>query len=265
MILMLVVLLIYPLWRLTEIALGPPSGLGNVTGYFEISSNVRVLRITFVDSALVTLISVSIGAVIAWSLRTTQRASTRTLLWVALLLPFLMGTVNKLYAIGIVLQTKGIINEALLEVGIIGEPLKLLYTQLAVIIGMVYQMLPFAVVPIYASYRMINLDMVAAAESLGASRPRAIMSTVIPLAMPSILASAAIVFMISVGFLLTPVLLGGATSPFSASLISQSLFTFYNIQAAALSSLILLVAALITLGVAYVVVGRDRLRRTIEA
>lgn len=265
LILFIAVLLVYPLVRLVSISTGPPDGLGNVAGFFEGSANLRVLRITFVDSAIVTVISVSVGAVIAWSLHTTRRTSTRWLLWAAMILPFLMGAVNKLYALGVMLQTKGIVNTVLIELGITGEPVGMLYTQFAVVLGMTYQMLPFAVLPLYASFRTISPEIVLAAESLGASRLRALANTVVPLALPSVLASATIVFMISVGFVLTPVLLGGATAPFMASFISSALFDFYNLATAGVTSLILLIATLVVVIVAFVFLGRERLSRAVAS
>jgi putative spermidine/putrescine transport system permease protein len=263
--LFIAVLLIYPLWRLISISTGPPDGFGNVTGFFEGSAQLRVLRITLVDSAIVTVISVAVGAVIAWSMHTTRRASTRALLWAAMILPFLMGAVNKLYAIGVLLQTQGIVNEVLVGVGITDQPLEMLYTQFAVVLGMVYQMLPFAVLPLYASFRTISPEIVLAAESLGAGRLRAIMNTVVPLALPSVLASATIVFMISVGFVLTPVLLGGATAPFMASFINSALFDFFNLARAAVTSLVLLICALVVVVVALVFLGRERLSKAVAS
>lgn len=263
MIVFVAILLVYPLARLVDISLGPPDGLGNIGEFFESDANLRVLRITFVDSAIVTAISVTVGGVIAWTLVTTRRATTRALIWAALILPFLMGTVNKLFALGVILQAKGIVNETLIALGIIDEPLKLLYNQFAVVLGMTYQMLPFAVLPLYASFRLINPELVLAAESLGASRIRAICNTVIPLAMPSVMASATIVFMVSVGFLLTPVLLGGATAPFLASFISSSLFDYYDVPGATVTALILLAASMIVIAVSYLLLGRERLARAV--
>ncbi|HET8755116.1 MAG TPA: ABC transporter permease [Solirubrobacteraceae bacterium] len=259
------VLLLYPLFRLVSISTGEPDGLGNVSGFFEGSANLRVLRITLVDSLIVTVLSVAVGAVIAWSMRTTRSTAFRLLLWAAMILPFLMGSVNKLYALGVILQTEGIVNTVLMEVGITDHPVEMLYTQFAVVLGMVYQMLPFAVLPLYASFRTISPELVLAAESLGASRLRALANTVVPLALPSVLASATIVFMISVGFVLTPVLLGGATAPFMASFINSALFDFYNLARAAVTSLVLLICALVVVVVAFVFLGRDRLSKAVAS
>jgi ABC-type spermidine/putrescine transport system permease subunit I len=145
----------------------------------------------------------------------------------------------------------------------IAEPLDLLYTQTAVIIGMVYQLLPYAVLPLYVSFASIDLDLIQAAEGLGASRVRAIASIVTPLATPGILATATIVYVISLGFYLTPVILGGATSPFTATLISQNIFDFFDLAGASVSAILLLLGALIAVTLGYLLVGRERLRRAL--
>ena len=264
MIVLIAVFAIYPFIKLITVALGPPDGLGNIGDFFGNPGNVRALRITFVDSAIVTAVTLVVGGAVAWRLRTTQRTAIKALLWGATLLPVLMGSVVKLYALTSLLGTRrGAINGTLSSLGLTDEPLQLLYTQFAVVFGMTYQMLPFAVLPLYAAFRTIDLDLVAAAESLGARRGRALLSIVAPLSLPNVFATAALVYVVSIGFFLTPVVLGGATSPFIAALISQDVFQFFNVPAAAMGSLVLLVGGLAILIVVYRLVGRDRLTRAV--
>lgn len=258
-------MLVYPLVRLVTIAVGEPDGLGNVSGWFSSSAHLRVLRITFVDSAIVTAICLVLGAVLAWSLRTTRRPFVRGILWAALILPFLMGSVVKLYALTVMLEGPGVINRALTGIGLIDEPLELLYNQIAVVIGLTYQMLPFAVLPLLAGFHTIDPELVKAAESLGASRMRALVSTVVPLSVPSLFATGTIVYIICLGFFLTPEVLGGATAPFIAALISQDVFLFYDVTSAAVSSLVLLVGSLLVIVAAYLLIGRERLGRAVAA
>jgi ABC-type spermidine/putrescine transport system permease subunit I len=263
LILLLIVMLAFPLIRLATIALGKPDGLGNIQKYFESGVHVRVMLTTFVDSAIVAIICVVLGGVLAWSLRTSTSKFMLGLLWSSMLLPFLMGTVTKLYAMTVMLQSHGIVNSTLTSLKVIQNPLDLLYNQIAVVIGMTYQMLPFAVLPLLAGFYTINTDLVKAAESLGASRLRAIAGTVLPLSIPSLFASFTIVYIISVGFFLTPVILGGATAPFTASIIAQDVFTFYDLTSAAISALVLLAGSLVVIAIAYLLVGRDRLTKAV--
>jgi len=265
MLVLIAVMLLYPLWRLSSIALGAPHGIRNVSDFFASSANTRVMRITFVDSAIVTVICVGLGSVVAWSLRTTRSRRAKALLWAAMVLPFLMGTVTKLYALTVMLEDHGVINRALSGIGLTDHPLSLLYNQFAVVLGMTYQMLPFAVLPLLAGFQTIDPDLVRAAESLGASRLRALGSTVVPLSVPSLLASGTLVYIISVGFFLTPVLLGGATAPFTSSLIAQDIFDFYDVTTAAVSALILLLGSLLVVAVSWLLVGRERLAKAVAA
>jgi putative spermidine/putrescine transport system permease protein len=126
---------------------------------------------------------------------------------------------------------------------------------------MIYQMLPYSVLPLVVAFSSIDLDLVRAAQSLGASRLRAIYSVVVPLGLPGVLATVTLVYVISIGFFLTPVALGGITSPFSASLISQDVFDFFNLPGAAVNSVWLLVAGMVVVGVGFAVVGKERLRK----
>jgi ABC-type spermidine/putrescine transport system permease subunit I len=255
--------LLVPFGQLIITASGAPKGWGNFTEYFRTPTNLRVLRTTFVDSAIVTLVSVVLGAVIAWSLRTTERKSTKLLLLTSIFIPFWMGSVMKLYAFSILLGREGVVNRVLVSSGLIEQPLRLLYTQTAVVLGMVYQLLPYAVLPAYVAFLSVDLDLVKAAESLGASRIKALRSVALPLALPGLVATVVIVYVISVGFFLTPVLLGGAASPFTASLIYADIFTYYNVADAAVSGIWLLVGALGVIGVGLVCVGRERLMRAL--
>lgn len=265
MIVAIAVMLIVPLVRLATIALGEPDGFGNMARFFESGVHVKVMLTTFLDSAIVGVLCVVIGSVLAWTLRTSTSVVMRSLLWAALLLPFLMGTVTKLYSMTVVLQSNGIINRTLMGLGLSDHPLELMYNQFAVVTGMTYQMLPYAVLPLLAGFQSINTDLVQAAEGLGASRLRALASTVLPLSIPSLLASFTVVYIISVGFFLTPVLLGGAAAPFTSSLIASDVFEFYDVTSAAVSALILLVASLVVVGITYAIVGRERLARAVAA
>lgn len=253
--------LVYPIVRLVIVAFGPPSGAGNFSSFFEQSVNLDVMRTTFVDSAIVALISVFLGSVLAWHVHATRHRFVRVLLVGALFVPFWMGSVVKLYSFTILLERLGLVNRVLLDLHLISSPLGLIYNQFAVIVGMVYQLLPYSVLPLLVVFRSIDDDLIKAAQGLGASRARAILSVVLPLGLPGIVASATIVYVVGIGFFLTPVLLGGATSPFSASFMYQDIFSFYDFTSATVSAIVLLVGAALVLFLVSRLVGRDQLRR----
>lgn len=262
---MLAVYVVYPFVRLTEAALGPPGGLNNLHLFFENRANLYILEVTFRDAAITTVIVFVLGSLLAWSLRTTKSRGMRTLLLGAIFVPFWMGSVVKIYAFTVLLGRAGIVNSVLLDLHLISSPLHLLYTQFAVVAGIVYQMLPIAVLPMYVAFSTIEPDLPLAAESLGASRVRALVNIVIPLALPGIFATIVINYVISLGFYLTPVLLGGATQPFTASLIQEDLFSYLDFPDAAIGGLVLLLGGVVAVTIGYVLVGKERLRRAISA
>lgn|GEM_PF-827897 len=253
--------LVYPIIRLVIVAFGPPSGTGNFSSFFKASANLSVMQTTFVDSAIVAVISVLLGAVVAWHVHSTRHRWVRVGLVGCLFVPFWMGSVVKLYSFTILLERFGLVNRILLDLHVISSPLSLIYNQFAVILGMVYQLLPYSVLPLLVVFRSIDDDLVKAAQGLGASRARAIWSVVVPLGLPGIVASATIVYVVGIGFFLTPVLLGGATSPFSASFMYQDIFQFYDFTTATVSAIVLLVGAALVLFIVSRLVGRDQLRR----
>jgi putative spermidine/putrescine transport system permease protein len=111
----------------------------------------------------------------------------------------------------------------------------------------------------------VNIDeeLIRAAESLGASRLGAFVTVVVPLALPSVLASAAIVFVIAVGFYVTPVLLGGPSSAFLATRVDQQIFMLFDFPAAAATGSVLLLAAILIVGLAWRAVGLERIQRSL--
>ena len=262
---MLAVFVVYPFVRLTQVAVFSEGAVDNLVNFFNDSSNMVVLRTTYIISAIVTVLAVGFGGVLAWTLKTTRSSTVRFIILASILVPFWMGTTIKLYAWTVILQTNGLVNNFLVAAGILDDQsrLALLYNELAVVIGMVSQMLPFAVLPLAVAFSSIDLDIVRAAEGLGAARIRAIVSIVIPLSIPGILATTMLVFVLSTGFFLTPVILGGITSPFTASLIYQNVFTFFDLNAAAITALVLVISASVIILVAFKVVGAERIRKAL--
>jgi ABC-type spermidine/putrescine transport system permease subunit I len=262
---MLALYVVYPFVALVRAALGPPGGIQNVQIFFANKANLNIVFVTFRDALIVTAIVFILGSLLAWALRSTKSRVIRVVVLMAIFMPLWMGSVVKIYAISVFLGRQGIINTVLQQLGLIDAPLALLYTQGAVIAGMVYQLLPYGVLPMYVAFSTIDPDLVLAAESLGASRVRALANIVLPLAIPGILAALVINFVLALGFYLTPVLLGGATQPFTATLIQEDLFTYFDVAGASIGGLVLLVMGGLAVAAGYLLVGKDRLRRAITA
>ncbi|HEY6875332.1 MAG TPA: ABC transporter permease [Candidatus Dormibacteraeota bacterium] len=260
----LVLYVIYPFVRLFQTAIGDPSGWQNFQFFFSNSANMLVVQITFRDAAIVTAINVIAGGLMAWALKSTKSRIMRFALLSSIFVPFWMGSVVKIYAFTALLGRAGVINTMLQNLHITREPLHLLYTQPAVVAGMVYQMLPIAVLPMYVAFTSIDTDLIIAAEGLGASRARALLDVVLPLAVPGIFATLVINFVLALGFYLTPVLLGGLTSPFTATLIQQDLFAYSDFADSSIGGLLLLAGGIASVALGYILVGKERLRRAIS-
>ncbi len=261
---LLIVLLgfvVYPLVKLAIDSLSTGEGAGNYAAVIESSAGRRALITTLVAGAGVSVAAVALGGLLAWYIRMTRHGIVRIVLWLAVLVPFWMGTVVKNYSIVILLSAEGPLNKLLSVLGL--APVSLLYTTTAVGIGMVYTMIPYAAFSLYGVFLTIDESLLDAAKGMGATRLRVARTVVLPLALPGIVASVALVFAISLGFYVTPVLLGGAQTPFMASYIQDYIFTFFDYPTASAASVILLAVALVTLALALRAVGRARLARAV--
>ncbi len=262
---LLTVFFLVPIARIIWVALADPTfSFDRFGDFFASPAARRSLLTTLRVSAIVTILATLVGLIVAWELRSTTSRWKRAALWLATLFPLWTSVVVRNYAFTILLQRKGILNTALVSTGIIDEPLSILYTDVAVVLGMLYTMLPYTILPIYASLVNVDTTLVSAAESLGASRPRAIVGIILPLIAPSVFAAAAITFVVSVGFYITPILLGGPDAPFLATFIDQQLFTLFNFPAAAATASILFITAAVVVGLAWRVVGFEHLRRALS-
>jgi mannopine transport system permease protein len=252
-------LVAYPLVKLTIDSLTSGEGVGNYAAVFESAAGRRALVTTLAAAALVSLGACAVGGLLAWYLRVVRSRALKATLWLSILVPFWMGTVVKNYAIVILLSAEGPLNKLLGALGL--GSISLLYTSTAVGLGMVYTMIPYAAFSLYGVFLTIDLTLPQAARGLGASRLHAARTVVLPLAMPGIVAAGALVFAISLGFYITPVLLGGAQTPFMANFIGDYIFSFFDYPAAAAAAVILLAVAMATLAAALAAVGRQRLTR----
>ncbi|GGO97932.1 ABC transporter permease [Wenjunlia tyrosinilytica] len=169
---------------------------------------VRSMLNTFEISALSTLATVVIGyllAVVIWR----RGPLMRVILFALVLLPFWTGVLVKNFAWAVLLQDNGLVNSALQGLGITDGPLALLHNRFAVIVGMVHYLLPYAVFPIFAALAAIDDRLELAARSLGAGEASVFRRIILPLTVPGVSAAGLLVFIISTGFFITPVVLGG--------------------------------------------------------
>lgn len=169
---------------------------------------VRSLINTLSISLASTVVTVVLGYVIALVLWRSGTV-TRVILFAVVLLPFWTGILVKNFAWAVLLQDNGIVNSFLQAAGLTDAPIELLHNRLAVIIGMVHCLLPYAVFPIFSSLTSIDDRLALAARSLGAKEASIFRRITLPLSTPGISAAGLLVFIISTGFFITPVVMGG--------------------------------------------------------
>lgn len=227
----------------------PRLGLGNYQDFFTNPVYTDVLVNTFVTATSVTLIALVIGFPYAY-LMTLASPFWRNVLLVIVLVPFWTSLLVRSFALLLLLQDTGVVNQTLQSVGLIDNPLPLVRNFTGVLIGMVQVLLPFMVVPLYATMRGIDRGLMHAAESLGARPAFAFWRVFVPLSGPGIAAGSLLVFVQSLGFYITPALLGGGENVMLGELIVEQVSTVLRWGFAAAMALILMVATFFLLAVA---------------
>lgn len=164
-----------------------------------------------VMAAIATLLCLALGFPMAYGIARTS-ASTRSLLLLLIVLPFWISFLLRVYAWMGLLNNYGAINNLLMWLGVINEPLRMMYTDFAVLVGLAYSYLPFMILPLYASLERMDHELVDAAQDLGASRTRAFWDITWPLAKTGVIAGCLLVFIPAMGEYVIPYLLGGPDS-----------------------------------------------------
>jgi putative spermidine/putrescine transport system permease protein len=186
----------------------PAPGLGNYERLFTSPAVQRVWVTTLRICIITTVITLLAGYVVAYALASAPPRMQRWM-FLFILLPLWISVLVRAFAWVTLLRRQGLINEALMGAGLIDEPLRLIWNEFGIAVGMVHYMIPYAVLPLYASMRDIDPRLVPAARGLGASRFQAFRSVFLPLTRPGIIAATVLVFIFSLGFYVTPAILGG--------------------------------------------------------
>ena len=166
-------------------------------------------------------------------------------LMVCVLMPFWVSLLARTTAWIVLLQNEGLLNKTLSFLDLISEPLPLMFNRAGVLIAMTHVLLPYMVLPLYATFRSIPRHLVQAALSLGASPPRVLLKVCLPMAMPGIAAGCLLVIILALGYYITPALVGGAGDQMIAYFIAYHVQTGLNWGMAAALSSVLLVALLL--------------------
>jgi putative spermidine/putrescine transport system permease protein len=259
--LVLVLLFVYPLIGILDRSLYK-------TGYtlefyrqiFRVPLYLTVIGLTFRTAGAVTLICLLLGYPLAYLLVSASPRVAR-LLFIVVILPFFTSIIVRTYAWMVLLGRNGIVNQYLVALGFTKDPLPLLYNQFGVMTGMSYVLLPFMILTLYSVMRGIDPGLVRAAHNLGASRWQAFRRIFLPLSLPGVAGGTLLVFILSLGFFITPRLMGGPSDILVAMLIENEVEFTMNWSLASALAVILLIITLL----AFVLYNRVvRLERMFE-
>ena len=225
----------------------PAPGLQNYVWFFDTPVNLIVLSRTFSIALWVTVACVLAAYPYAFAM-SVAGPRLRLLLVLCVLVPFWVSGVVRTLAWVILLQDSGVINRMLMAVGF--EKVRLIRTQLGVTIGMTQILLPFMIMPLYAVMRGIDMRLLQAARSLGAHPVKTFFQIYLPLSLPGVFAGATIVFILALGFYITPLLLGGPQSTMLSTLIQQQVLSLLNWGRGGAMGVVLLIATFGLLGIA---------------
>ena len=218
---------------------------------------IRIFITTFKISFLTTLICALLGYPLTYFMSQLSNRWANICL-IGVLIPFWTSLLVRTYAWLVLLQRKGLINNIGLDLGIISEPVKFVHNTSGTLIGMAHIMLPFLILPLYANMKAIDKDCLKAAANLGATPTRAFWTVFFPLSIPGLLAGLLIVFVICLGFYVTPAVLGGGKVIMAAMKISANIELYFSWGAASALGVVLLVVTMIILYIASKLVSIDQ-------
>lgn len=217
--------------------------LDNYRELFDLAYLYVFLR-SILIAACCTLLCLLISYPFAYGIaQATPRFKPILLLFV--IVPFWTSSLIRAYAIMTLLKTHGVFNDILLAIGIIKEPLQLLYSNTALFIGLVYTLIPFMMLPLYANMEKLDHSLIEAARDLGAGKLTVLRKILIPLTMPGIATGVMMVFLPSMTLFYLPTLLGGAKSLLLGNLIQDQFLSAGNWPLGAATSMVLIIFMMI--------------------
>ncbi|TYC68996.1 ABC transporter permease [Stappia sp. BW2] len=250
--LLVLVILVIPVGWLFYVSFLGGNGQFSLENYqrmVERSSYMRIFRTTFEVSLVTTGLCILIGYPLAYFLSQIP-PRIANLCMITVLLPFWTSLLVRTYAWLVLLQKQGLINEWAMALGLWDEPIKMVHNMTGTLIGMVHIMLPFLILPVYGSMKAVDRDYVKAAANLGASPRRAFWDVFFPLTMPGLFAGTLMVFILCLGFFVTPAVLGGGKVIMVSMKIVSNIELFVSWGAASALGVVLLALTFAILWVA---------------
>jgi ABC-type spermidine/putrescine transport system permease subunit I len=247
LLLFLAVFFVYPMLDLFGRSFLGEAGGFTVHHYIRVFSTPVYLHLfwnTFQIALVVTLITLLIGYGLAYYMSVARPAIVAALMFCTLL-PFFTSILVRTYGWMVILSPEGILNQALALIGL--PPVQLLYNRTGVLIGMVYALLPYMVLTLYSVFRGIDGKLMRAAANLGATPRQTFLFIFWPLSLPGVVAGSLLVFILALGYFVTPALMGGGRDQMIAMLIYENVDKALNWEFAAALSTILLSCTLLCL------------------
>lgn len=218
----------YPLAKVLWLSVSVPEpGFGNYAKLADSAAIHRIMLTTLRTCVITTAISLIIGYAIAYAMLQAPPSKRIWMLFIVLL-SFWLSVLVRGFAWLTLLQSRGLVNSTLMSLGVIDAPLPLVRNEFGVVIGMVHYLIPYAVLPIFANMQGIDPRLVPAARGLGASRLTAFFRIFLPLSVPGIISAGILIFIFSLGFYVTPALLGGGKTVMIAEYISIQIIEALN-------------------------------------
>ena len=237
----------YPLIRVLSTSVTDPHpGVGNYIGLLSNKDAQRIIWTTIRISLTATFIAVVLGYVVAYAMLMGSKRR-RVLMFACVMVPFWISILVRTFAWILLLRTEGIVNNALIALHIIDDPIDLLYNEFGVLVGTIHYMIPIAVLTLYGQMEGIDRRLLTAARGLGAGPVFAFRTVFLPLSIPGIVAATILIFINGIGYFVIPALLGGGKTLMLAEYIGLLITTIVNwgLGTALATVLVLIVLALL--------------------
>lgn len=248
----LLLFLLIPLVLVVGISFMEKNGFGGVKMIFSLEAYKELFKIEYLSifgnsfglAGVTTIICLVVGYPFAYIIANAPQRAKRYLV-LLVMLPFWINSMIRIYGWNTILRSQGILNNVLISLGIIEFPLELLYTDGAVLLGMVYDLLPFAVLPMYTSIEKLDPALLEAASDLGAGKLHRLIRVIIPLTMPGVFAASIQTFIPCLGLFYIADMMGGAKTMYIGNLIKNQFMSARNWPLGAALAIVLIAVTLV--------------------
>lgn len=246
---LMLVFYIYPLIELLITSFTEPElGLGNYQMIFSSAPIRRIIWTTLRVCVETTIPTIILGYLVAYTMAHVGRGQFAWMM-LCVMLSFWVSVLVRAFSWIVMLNTRGLVNSFLLDIGLINEPLSMAYNEFGVVVSMVHFMMPFAILPMYANMVGIDKKLASAARGLGASSFQAFRLVYLPLSIPGVIGGSMLVFVFSLGFFVTPAIIGGGKVVMLAEYISVQIQELLRWGLAAALATLLLISVFFILAV----------------